>query len=289
MKLRKIIRPILLILILIVLSSCSNGKPYISKTYNINETIMVENESEINDDTYIIFMYDSKCSSCINILENINKFIKNESLTIYTIDNYNDSPIIYIKNGSKTIKTIKKANTLLKYERLSYEIKKCLKIRNIYKVNNYNDLKELINKNSTIYYSLGNCIDCAKFEELYFNEFLIKNDKTIYNYDINDYPKDLMEYQAFKDEIGLSNKNNPLGYKNGFVPCIIKYSDNNVSNYKVIFNDEFYTNPETNNITIIGSYYSNNPYLNKEFKTIDSYYKKLIKFYSKEVESLINE
>ena len=289
MKLRKIIRPILLILIIIVLSSCSSTKPYISKTYNINEIILVNNESDIKDDTYILYMFDSKCSSCENILENLNKFIKNESITIYGIDNYSDSPIIYIKNGSKTVKSIKKANTLLKYERLSYEIKNSLKIRNIYKVNTYNDLKELINKNSTIYYSLKGCIDCNKFEELYFNEFLLKNTKEIYNFDIDNYPSDLMEYQEFKDLIGLSNKNNPLGYKKGFVPTIIKYHDGNVSDYKVIYNDEFYTNPETNKITLISSYYSNNPYLNKEFKSMDSYYKKLIKFYSDEVESLINQ
>ena len=289
MKLRKIIRPILLILILLILSSCSNRKPYISRTYGIDEIVMVNDESEIIDNTYIIYMFDSKCSSCETILNNINLFIKNESITIYGIDNYTDSPVIYIKNGSKSVKAIKKANTLLKYERLSYEIKNSLNIKNIYKVNNYNELKELISNDSIIYYSLKGCIDCNKFEELFFNEFLMKNDKTIYNFDINDYPSELMEYQEFKDVISLSNKNNDLGYKNGFVPAIIKYSGNNVSNYVVIYNDEFYTNPETNKLTLIGSYYSNNPYLNKEFKSMDSYYKKLIKFYSNEVKSLINQ
>ena len=289
MKLRKIIRPILLILILIVLSSCSNNKPYISRTYGINDITMVDSESDIKDNVYIVYIFDSKCSSCENILNNLKEFIKNESITIYGIDNYTDSPVICIKNGSKTIKTIKKANTLLMYERLSYEIKNSLKIRNIYKVNNYNNLKDLISNDSIIYYRLKGCIDCDKFEELYFNEFLLKNNKTIYEFDINDYPKDLMEYQDFKDEIGLSNKNNPLGYKNGYVPSIIKYTNNNVSNYKVIYNDELYSNPESNKMTLVSSYYNNNPYLNKEFNTMDSYYKKLIKFYSNEVESLIKQ
>ena len=87
------------------------------------------------------------------------------------------------------------------------EIKNSLKIRNIYKVNNYNDLKDLISRDSIVYYSLNGCIDCNKFEELYFNEFLLKNDKTIYEFDINDYPKELIKTNP--NEIEAVDNYNP--------------------------------------------------------------------------------
>ena len=285
MKSRKIINIILILIIVFSLSSCTSRVPFITRTYNTTSITLIDNIEDIKDETYILYSYSNKCSTCNLILDNLNRFISTESIKIYGIES-NDEINIKIINGSKSVKTISKENILTKYERLSYELKNTLKIKNIYYVNNIDDLKDIIKKDSIVYYSLNNCIDCQKFEDLFFNEFLLNTEKTIYGFDVSIVDNN---YQEFKDEIGLSNKNNELGYKNGFVPTLIKYSNNKVTGYKVIFNDEFYINPETNKIKIINSYYSNNPYLNKEFNNMDKYYKTLIKFYSNESKLLINE
>ncbi len=72
----------------------------------------------------------------------------------------------------------------------------------------------------TVYYGRSGCSDCSFVEGHFLSGFFERQELAdFYYYDLEPLRDDAEAYQAFKDEVGLSEKGNPgLGYGEGVVP-----------------------------------------------------------------------
>jgi len=157
------------------------------------------------------------------------------------------------------------------------------------------------NESFIIYYSNSKCSDCSYMYENYLKKFLYDNPNTKKIYVIETYEEgirlsdgvtNIEQWNEFKKEYGLSEEgNSTFGYDVGYVPTLQYYSNGEIKDMLVYFNDIYETISDngdgTFSIKIIDSYYSDNPYLNKTLINTD--YKSLLtSFYNEKLDLFIN-
>ena len=178
---------------------------------------------------------------------------------------------------------------------------------------NLEQLQSKINNDESfiIYYSRSSCGDCNYLNKNYLRQYLSSHVDSKYFYVIetdaegirfyngaspdtsNDATDDekaaAAQWQAFKDQYGLSNVNNPIGHGVGYVPTLQYYQDGEISDMMVYFNDGEYVlnSDDTYSIRINASYYNDNPYLNQTVK-YSEYKEKLAPFYNQKLETFLN-
>lgn len=156
--------------------------------------------------------------------------------------------------------------------------------------NNVEVLYDKINRGETfkIYYYNSGCHDCMQFNERFLNKWAL--DPTNQNYKI--YAIDMLkytthpDYQEIKDQLGLSNSHNELGYKTGRVPTLQAYENGEIKKMAVIYNDDMQNDEETNQLTVIEGYY--NEFNNLTFDSYTAYYDYVTEFYMNKFLEIIN-
>lgn len=126
-------------------------------------------------------------------------------------------------------------------------------------------------QNSAIYFSRSNCPDCTYVDRYFLKDYSLSNRNTnklyildcesigIRKYDEegNLTPESAVLWQNFKDDYGLSNKNNSkFGFDTGFVPTFFLLNKNQYLSGAVYFNDTLVE--DGSSYKIESTYYSQN-------------------------------
>lgn len=156
--------------------------------------------------------------------------------------------------------------------------------------NSIDTLYDKINRHETfkIYYYNSGCSDCMQFNERFLNKWALdvnNQNHKIYVIDLKKYAS-RDDYQNIKDELGLSSKNNTIGYKNGVVPTLQSIVNGEIYKMAVFYNDIMQTNEETNQITVLEGYY--NAFNNLAFDSYPAYYDYVTEFYMNKFLDIIN-
>ena len=281
------------------------------------ETIsMAELKTKITDkDSFVLYVFSPTCGGCAMFKPIIESVISSEDLIIYAIEynniekghelkslQYTPSIVVYNK-GELFISTDPDKNE--EYFKNDEGFKTFLN-KYTYKPTMYYISKEQLkskidnDENFIIYYSRNDCGDCAYMYKNYLKEFLYKNPNTKKFYVIetnaegvrlNNGSVDAVQWQAFKDEFGLSAAgNSTFGYGVGYVPTIQYYNDGAIADMFIYFNDDmsYVRNSDgSTTVTINGSYYSDNPYIGDSM-LYNEYKDTLAPFYNGKLTAFIN-
>lgn len=319
----KINKFILAITSLFSLASCNN---------NINEKVQIEgsafNESYIdisnedlkskinNHDSFLLYVYSPSCISCQEFSTIIDNYIKLNEVVIYGINSitepieeldisfkmtptlilFEKGEIIFNINPESNPETFVSSSSLKEY------LSNYISISTLKILNDESELDKVIKNGGIIYFSYSKCADCNSFNNLFLNNYLKANNTKIYVFDMTyyfDHKNDGTIYKDFADKYGLSKDGNQqFGYLQGVVPTFQFYKDNALKNAIVIFNDVFENTLDDNNevekIKIVSSYFTDNPFINKEFyrtekmSAKDNYRIETLDFYIKKFELFVS-
>ncbi len=302
-------------LLLVLISGCKNKEETITfsnfesikvnLSYKANKSIEIDDSilsEKISTDSFILYIYTNGCSSC-EMFESrcLNPYITSNLVDIYKIDysklnnlipspsSYQTNPrLVFISNGN-----IVNQISINQDEKLfndptyftNYLDSHIIKSNRIV-INDANDINELINSNSVIYYGWKACGDCSYLERHeMINIDYDSSYSSYYYFDVDEYRKDgnnTNKWSNFVD-MTLMNINSNLGK----VPTIIKYNNSNVADYVIYFNDILDTNNDKIKV-IQTSYNDSGNIVGKEFDTYldyqnqtNSYHKeKLLTFFN---------
>lgn len=278
---------------------------------------MSELNAKIEDeDSFVLYVYSPTCGGCAMFKPVLENVIQDKHLIVYAIQ-FNQ-----IESGHE-LKSIRYTPSLVVYNKGEIIVNTNPAENEDYFKNNtglisffdkytymptmyYISKDQLISKidndeNFIIYYSRNDCGDCAYLYNNYLKEFLYNNPQTkkIYVVETNtegirlkDGEYNAEQWQAFKDDFGLSEANNTtFGYGVGYVPTIQYYNNGRIADMLVYFNDDmsYVTNEDgSTTITINGSYYSDNPYIG-ESMLYTEYKDKVAPFFNGKLTSFIND
>lgn len=298
---KSIISFILIICLVLSLSSCRKDERLLNRTYGENSTTPIslsERQTIIASPSIkLIYVYDSKCETCQKILSEMNELSLDESLKIYAFDLDNTgldvtSPSLEIYDGNNLVKRITKTSDLSRKERILSDIRKYVSITSLREVISLDELNTLMNSSKAlVLYQISGCTDCIQMDERFLNDYVKKDEgdgTPIYLVNLSTFPyNERYSYQEFKDYVGLSNKNNNLGYGKGFVPSFVLYELGKIEGEAVFYNDQINFDSGKERYTILDSYYDDSPYINSNFYSMEEYYRKTSKFYEKKVLALL--
>lgn len=280
------------------------------------------------DDTFILFVYAHDCDGCKYFKPILNAVIEEKNLIVYGIESskitkghalkslrWTPGLVVYDK-GDILVKTEGNESPDYFKDEAGFKtfLNKYTRMPTMYYISKA-QLKEKINSGESfiIYYSRNDCGDCGYMYENYLKNYLYNNPDTNKFYVIEtnaegirwvngvapgsgeekDTPEQkaaAQQWQDFKDEFGLSNAiNTTLGYGVGYVPTIQYYKDGEIKDMVVYFNDMFEAAGEAG-VTIIESYFDDNPYLNKtiKYEKYDDYKNTLAPFYNEKMDEFFN-
>lgn len=274
------------------------------------------NNKIIDKDSFVLYVYNPTCQGCIMFKPVIEKVIKDKNLIIYSIVNYNISDshelsglrgtpsLVVYKDGEILVTTdnAKDSNYFKNDKGFISFLEKYTNFPTMYYIS-LNQLKAKIENDESfiVYYSRNDCNDCSYLNKNYLKAYLKKNYKTNKFYIIetnaegirfNNGVYDSLQWQNFKNEFGLSKAgNSAYGYGVGYVPTIQYYEDGELNAAAVYLNDIFESvvnEDGSTTVTIVDSYYSDNPYLGKSMLYID-YKEKVSSFYNGKLDKFFND
>jgi len=313
----------LFVILVVAGCSCKNDDTKASLgTGDMNATTyksinMSELNAKIEDkDSFVLYVYSPTCRACEMFKPIIENVIQSKHLIVYAITynsieeghelkslKYTPSLVVY-NNGKILTKTDPDKNR--KYfsnnDGLISFLDKYTYMPTMYYISKDQLIEKINNdENFIIYYSRNDCGDCAYMYNNYLKKFLDKNPNTkkIYVIETNvegirltDGVLNSIQWQAFKDEFGLSEAgNSTFGYGVGYVPTIQYYNNGNIADMLVYFNDilsETVNGDGSTTITINDSYYSDNPYIGDSMLYTE-YKDTLAPFYNSKLTSFIND
>ena len=297
-----------------------NATTYRSVTMSYLDAMIQDKES------FIVYVYNRTCTGCKAFKPILESVIDEKNLIIYAIEDINISSnhelyslrttpaLALYKDGEIVFKTIYDDNKSYFDSTDGFKsfLDKYTYLPTMYYIN-LEQLQSKINNDESfiIYYSRSSCGDCNYLNKNYLRQYLSSHVDSKYFYVIetdaegirfyngaspdtsNDATDDekaaAAQWQAFKDQYGLSNVNNPIGHGVGYVPTLQYYQDGEISDMMVYFNDGEYVlnSDDTYSIRINASYYNDNPYLNQTVK-YSEYKEKLAPFYNQKLETFLN-
>ena len=230
-----------------------------------------------NKEDFILYIYSPTCLACKDFSPILTRYITTYDARIYAIKtsdigpgiSYAYTPTIQLFNNGELqegINSIKDEKVFSSYNNLEKYFNEKVNIMKATYIKKEEDLFEIINNsdNAIIYYFYDGCSDCAFFSEFYLNEHLKSDDsKEFYMFSVKERFENRESssdpyWTEFTSNIMISSTSQ-LGYKNGVVPTIAKYSKGNIVDLKVIFNDELETimneNGELTAVKVKSSYY----------------------------------
>ncbi len=314
------------ILMILLVSGCSCKKDKDNKANlqigDMNATTYVDidedgyNAKISNKDDFILFVYSNTCMGCKAFKPKLESVIQEKHLIVYGMEyeNISSSSDLYKKvKYTPTIAIYKEGKSIfftLSDDDFSYLdtkesfvslLDKYTNMPTLYYINRTQLKEKITNKeNFIIYYSRSTCGDCSYLNKNYMKEYLNSNTKTKHFYIIetdvegirkNNGVFDAEQWQAFKDEFGLSNViNTELGHGAGYVPTLQYYNNGEIKDMMVYFND---FNDATLNadgsysVTIDNSYYNDNPYIGQTIN-YSEYQEKLAPFYNAKLKTFLD-
>jgi thiol-disulfide isomerase/thioredoxin len=310
-----------LVLVVVLCSGCGCKNEKVSlQIGDMNVTTYIdvsmgELKSKIkNKDNFILFVYKDDCEGCRFFKPILNNVIAEKHIIIYGI-RYNDierkhelkslqwtPSIVIYKSGKAILMTDPDENESYFNSNKGFAslLDKYTYMPTLYYINKGQLDNKIANKeNFIIYYSRSGCSDCGYLNRNYLKKYLNSNTGTKHFYIIetnvegiryNNGEYDSSVWQAFKDEYGLSNLNNPLGHGVGYVPTFQYYENGEIKDMMIYFNDylETFQNEDGESfVKIDNSYYDDNPYIGQTIAGAE-YKKKLAPFYNEKVKSFLD-
>lgn len=314
--------------LVLLISGCSCKKEKDNKANlqigDMNATTFVDidldeyNAKLKNKDDFILFVYSNDCTACKMFKPKLESVIQEKHLIVYGIETnaivgvgkdndlyklkYTPTIIIY-KEGKNIFYSLSDEdyNYFETKETFVNLLDKYTNMPTLYYINKTQLKEKITNKeNFIIYYSRSSCGDCSYLNKNYMKEYLKNNTKSksfyIIETDVEGIRKkngvvDAEQWQAFKDEFGLSNAiNTELGHGAGYVPTLQYYNNGEIKDMMVYFND---FNDATLNadgsysVTIDNSYYSDNPYIGQTI-SYSEYKEKLAPFYNTKLKTFLD-
>lgn len=288
-----------------------------SSTYKDIDTVLL-NKMISNEENFVLFVYQIGCRGCDLFKPVLNSVIKEKHLIVYGIniwsvddDNelhdvieYTPSLVLYEEGEIELVMDPdKNDNYFVDKEGLISYFNKYTNAPTAYYIDKLQLDKKIENKEDfIIYYSRKSCEDCSYLNRNYLLEYLDDNryNKHFYILEVDaegirlkdGLPND-EQWQLFKDNYGLSSKNNPLGHGVGYVPTFQYYEDGKINDVMVYFNDIDYENggyimnDEGSFVIINNSYYGDHPYLNQTMK-LSEYKEKVEGFYNNKLKQFLD-
>lgn len=305
---KKFLSLCLCVLTLFSLTSCNNSNKILLKgQQGIEESIDIYSDdilAKINaGESFLIMGYLPTCMNCRAFMDDIlNPYIKEHNVVIYrtfvsdlmvvdkTIPNTAPNLVIYKDGEVDQVLTFKKNRDVFT-EKKAFEkfMKKNFIMPTMLEIDFDTLDKKLADKESFIvYFGWNQCGDCSYMDEAFLNEFLRKNKKTFYYVETDEYRKDKdtkpEEWKKFADKYQFGD------YLGGKIPSIVYYESGIKKDMAIYFNDKFdfkINNGKLEKITVLDSYYKDNPNIKKEFTSYLDYQKASEKFFNKKVEQFL--
>lgn len=271
------------------------------------------NEKIGNARSFLLTYGELGCTSCIDFKDLLKNVAIQNDLVIYTMDIqeyrktnlakeiqvYNlgflvidkgdvKENIAANKKWSKEISAPRKEESIQSIEK--FLSKTCFLSSPFYTIDKDTAFNKINTKDTFyIYYMRYTCGDCQKFDSLFLEDWILKQENSslkIYLLDMDLYrplnPDDKEQqetYQTLKDELGLSiNGNADFGYDNGVVPTLQKYVEGVLTNMAVIFNDHLEMH-EDGSVTVLSGYYKDAPFYGNTYDTYGTYQSETLSFY----------
>ena len=241
-----------------------------------------------NKDNFLFVVSTNTCSCWNDFKPNINAYVSENKALCYRIDysdienmkaNYVDAGLTGLSKGTTTFaifedgkvsKTLRSSDdskimndkkTFFKYMNETVKLPKSFLITK----DDVSNIKAS-GKNAVIYYERSECGDCRALNPGILRKYLNKHldGNPLYVLDCQpyypnkkdpDYETQSAAYQEIKDELGLSEKNNPTyGYSKGVFPYFSLIENGEYTSGAVIYNNT--VKKEDGKITVTDSYYS---------------------------------
>lgn len=231
-------------------------------------------------DSFVTYYRNDLCSTCLEFSLLIDKYIELYEAKIYSLDiNYieekKEAPSIEIfQNGKRKYQLSYDINReeFYSFSALENYMNQKIIVSNLKEID-YRKVDEYI-FDDIIYFSYSLCPDCIYFEKNYLLTYLKENNINIIYCPLDEIFLDQAKKEEFMNHYGLSNKG-LFGYQNGVVPTFFKYRNGKIENGFIAFNDvfdeEYNEFNELISITLIDSYYKDNPFLNQRFIKSEQY------------------
>lgn len=260
------------------LTSCGgdNSKAVLSfgqEYSNVEEVYSMDKDSTYNNfkyatqnkESFVAIIYNSYTCSCyVDLRLSTRDYLLNNQIDIFTananiFDGQTEKFGINLPNSSSfpTICLFKKGKLTkqINYSRDNSIFTKSESFEALIEENfflpkiihtNFDELVTKFEENEEflIYYRQESCSDCAAFSQRFVQNYLNENYSNLNNtkfymvdkdWDVEDVSKDWVNY---KNQFGLSNENNDIGYATGFVPTVQKIVNGNFDGMMVYLNDK---------------------------------------------------
>ena len=223
-----------------------------------------------HQDSFLLAMYNSTCSCWTDfgpvLTEFINKYHVNvEYIEVTQVQNQSEKYGLHTVKGDMPSISIFRKGLLV--DQQVYGINDTKIFRDVSHFESYIDSKvylpkmyyvekdyldDLFNSNQTfnLYVGRSECPDCQALDKnvlRVWNEEVKTVNDNLYIFDIQSYyassyagstEEEIAAYQALKDYLGLSNKNNTnLGYETGMVPTLQRRTGSSITDMAVLYND----------------------------------------------------
>ncbi len=284
-----------------------------AQTYEIiSETKL--NKMIDNEENFLLFVYQEGCYGCRLFKPILESAIKERHLKVYAVEiwslsrdhsltdiiEYTPTIVLYEKGEVETYSDPDKNSSYFgsKDGFLSF-LDKYTRMPTLYYIDK-NGLDEKIANGDDfiVYYSRKSCEDCSYLNRNYLKEYLDDNYKTKHFYiletdaegiRLRDGQYDENQWVDFKNQYGLSNVNNSLGHGVGYVPTLQYYSNGQIKEMMVYFNDGEYVENSDGSYSIVinNSYYNDNPYIGQTILASE-YRGKLESFYNHKLKQFLD-
>lgn len=264
------------------------------------------------DETFLLYIYDRYCTTCNGFKPKLESIIEEKNLIVYGLEaveitdthalkSIKVGPSIALyENGEIVYKTSYEKNPELFDTKEGFEnfLNEYTNLPTMYYITLDQLASKITNDESFIvYYSRNTCPDCTHLSKNFLKNFLQNNPSTKHFYvletnvegiRLTDGQTNSAQWQAFKDQYGLSNANNPIGHGVGYVPTIQYYEDGEIKDMFVYFND-YEANQTYTEFTITEemSYYDDNPYIGQTIPASE-YKSKVVPFYEAKLQAFLD-
>ena len=302
-----------------VLSACGCKKEgkhekFMAKgIYNAISYVELDTASELqakidNEESFVLYLYSSICNNCKEFKSDVlEPFIAETNMEIFAIETsvanlnrvikVNSTPTLVVYNEGLIASKIDptKSDAFNSVSNLKAYLSKYVYLPQFYYVTKA-QMDSLLSSGESffLFFESYTCGDCYKFKNESLYPYLQKNtlNKKFYIYEVSEYrgSSDADVWQKFKDDYGLSNVNNQLGYGVGYVPSIQYIENGAIKDMMVFYNDTEKVTHADGTFSYSVSYYPNeSPALTQKYTSYTDYQEKAFSFYNRKFVEFVNK
>jgi len=280
--------------------------------YNAISYVEIDTAAELqakidNEESFVLYLYSSICNNCKEFKSDVlEPFIAETHMEIFAIETsvaglskvikVNSTPTLVVYNEglieSKVDPT--KSDAFNSVSELKTYLSKYVYLPQFYYVTKA-QMDSLLSSSESffLFFESYTCGDCYKFKNESLYPYLKDNTlvKKFYVYEVSDYRGSEEEgvWQQFKDDYGLSNTKNQLGYGVGYVPSIQYIESGVIKDMMVFYNDTEKVQHEDGTFSYSVSYYPDeSPALTQKYTSYTDYQEKAFSFYNRKFVEFVN-